>query len=88
MSFMFVLCVLICQKAPNLPLRKRATSVGLQKDMLTGSISRDVVNFPSELCRRRSGMFAEVARLLPPGTHKQTYNQQELANTTNHTHDT
>ena len=28
--------------------------------------SRDIVNFPSELCRRRSGMFAEVARLVPP----------------------
>ena len=25
-----------------------------------------VVNFPSELCRRRSGAFAEVARLVPP----------------------
>ena len=26
------------------------------------------VNFPSELCRRRSGMFAEVARWVPPDT--------------------
>ena len=34
----------------------------LQKDPRTGSISWDIVNFPSELCRRRSGMFAEVAR--------------------------
>ena len=39
---------------------KRATSVNvqlpcLQKDLRTGSISRDIVNFPSELCRRRSG---------------------------------
>ena len=34
---------------------------------LTGSTSRDIVNFPSELCRRRSGMFAEVASLAPPG---------------------
>ena len=24
------------------------------------------VNIPSELCSRRSGMFAEVARLVPP----------------------
>ena len=40
---------------------KRATSVNvklrcLQKDLRTGSISRDIVNFPSELCRRRSGI--------------------------------
>ena len=27
----------------------------------------DIVNFPSELCRRRSGMFTEVARLVSPG---------------------
>ena len=50
---------------------KRATSANvqlpcLQKDLRKGSISRDMVNFPSELCRRRSGMFAEVARLVPP----------------------
>ena len=37
---------------------KRATSVNvqlpcLQKDLRTGSISRDIVSFPSELCRRR-----------------------------------
>ena len=48
---------------------KRATSVNVQlrcllKDLRTGS-----VNFPSELCRRRSGMFTEVARLVPPGTY-------------------
>ena len=50
---------------------KRATSVNvrlprLQKDLRTGSMSRDIVNFPSELCRRRSGMFTEVACLVPP----------------------
>ena len=50
----------------------RATSVDvrlswLRKDLRMGSISRDVVNFTSELCRRRSGMFTEVARLVPPG---------------------
>ena len=50
---------------------KRATSVNvqlpcLQKDLRTGSIWQDVLNFPSELCRRRSGVFAEVARLVPP----------------------
>ena len=50
---------------------KRATSVNvelpcLRKDLCAGSISRDVVSFPSELCRRRSGTFAEVARLLRP----------------------
>ena len=38
----------------------------LQKDLRTGSISRDIVNLPSELCRRRSGVFTEVARLVPP----------------------
>ena len=27
-----------------------------------------LVNFPSELCRRRSGTSAKVARLVPPGT--------------------
>ena len=50
---------------------KPATSVNVQllrlrKDLHMGSISRDIVNFPSELCRCRSGMFTEVARLVPP----------------------
>ena len=36
----------------------------LQKDLCTGSISRDLVDFPSELCSR--SMFAEAARLAPP----------------------
>ena len=50
---------------------KRATSASvelpcLRKDLRTGSISRDIVNVPSELGRRRSGTFAEVARLVPP----------------------
>ena len=50
---------------------ERATSVNVRlprprRDPLAVSISRDIVNFPSELCRRRSGMFAEIARLLPP----------------------
>ena len=31
-----------------------------------GSVSQDIVNFPSELCWLRSGMFTEVARLVPP----------------------
>ena len=39
----------------------------LQKDLHTGSISEDIVNFPSELlCRHRSGTVTEVARLVPP----------------------
>ena len=47
---------------------KRATSVNvqllrLQTDLRAGSISRDVVNFPSELLRRRSGMYEEFTRL-------------------------
>ena len=38
---------------------KRATSVNvrllrLRKDLRTGSLSQDVANFPSELCKRRS----------------------------------
>ena len=41
---------------------KRATCVNmqlprLQKDLRTGSISRDIGNFPAELCGRRSVMF-------------------------------
>ena len=32
-----------------------------QKDLRRGSILRDIVNFPSELRRRRSGMFGEFA---------------------------
>ena len=51
---------------------KRVTSVNvqlpcLQKDLRTGSISRDIVNFPSELCMRRGRIFTDVARLVPPG---------------------
>ena len=50
---------------------ERATSVSVQlpcpqEDLRTGSISRDVVSLPSELCRGRSGRFTEVARLVPP----------------------
>ena len=45
----------------------------LQKDLRAGSISRDV-NFPSELCSRRSGTFTEVAtfgaaRILSASVH-------------------
>ena len=50
---------------------KRATSVNvqlpcLQKDLRAGSILRDILNFSSQLCRRRSGIFTPVARLVPP----------------------
>ena len=53
------------QKAPS------AASVNvrlpcLRRDLRAGSISRDVANFPSELCKRRSGTFAEVARSVRP----------------------
>ena len=49
----------------------RATSANvrlpyLQKDLRTCSIPRDIANFPSELCWRRSGTFAEVARSALP----------------------
>ena len=52
---------------------RRATSVNtqllhLQKDPHTGSISRDV-NFSPELCRCRSCVFTEVARLVPPESY-------------------
>ena len=46
-------------------LRKRASC--LRKDLRPGSMSRDVVSFLSELCRRRSCMFTEFSRLVPPG---------------------
>ena len=39
----------------------------LRKDRRTGSISRDVVNFLSGLCRHRSDTLTQVARLVPPG---------------------
>ena len=50
---------------------KRATSVNvqllhLQRGRRMGSISRDIGYFSSEVCRSISGMFAEVARLMPP----------------------
>ena len=50
---------------------KRATSVNvqlpcLQEDLRTRSISRGMVDIPSELCRHRSGTCTEVARLVPP----------------------
>ena len=50
---------------------KRATPINvqrlrLQQDLPTGSLSRDIVNFPSEFCSRRSGMLPAVARLVPP----------------------
>ena len=38
-----------------------------RKDPRTSSISRNIVNSPSELCGRRGGMFAEVAHLVPSG---------------------
>ena len=54
----------LCQKAP-----KSATSVvnvrlpRLRRDLRMGSISRDIVNFTP---RRESGMFTEMASLVPP----------------------
>ena len=50
---------------------KRAISVNVQlpclrKDPHTGSISRELVNSPSELCRRRIRIFTEVVRVVPP----------------------
>ena len=49
---------------------KRATPVNVQllrlrKDLRTGSISRDIVNFPSELCRRRSGIRLVLPEVRP-----------------------
>ena len=50
---------------------KGATSVNVQllrlrKDLCMGSISQDIVNLHSELCSRRSGVFVESVRLMPP----------------------
>ena len=39
----------------------------LQMDLHRDSMSRDIVNFPSELCKRRSGTFTEVASFVVPG---------------------
>ena len=53
--------------AKNVSLfRKHLQLLRPRKDLRTGSISRDFVNFPSELCGRRSCTFMEVARLAPP----------------------
>ena len=66
---------------------KRATSISVQllrlrKNLRTGSISRDIVNFPSELCRRRSGIFTEAARLLPPGKRARRGNARRSVRST------
>ena len=57
------------QKAPEVPLPSTCNFVpaeGLARE-LGFSIHYE---FPSELCRRRRGMFTEVARLVPPGIRK------------------
>ena len=81
---------LLRHRAPRLPHVRAHTSpflegtecatsasvqlVRLQKDLRTVSISWDIVNFPAELCSRRSGMFWEVVRLVPPDIqHGHTY---------------
>ena len=47
--------------------RKRATSEPAEGPTpRTGSVSQGIVNFPSELCGRRSGVFTEVACLVTP----------------------
>ena len=48
--------------------RKRATSVPAEGPAYRLDFAKlfDFVNFPSELCRRRSGMVTEVARLVLP----------------------
>ena len=53
-------------------IKQRVTFVNVQllrlrKDLRMVSSSRYIVNFPSELCGRRRGMFTEVARLVTPG---------------------
>ena len=57
---------------------KRATSVNVQlpcrqKDLRTGSSSRVILNFLSELCRCRGVTFTEVARLVPPETQTRRF---------------
>ena len=39
--------------------RRRAISAPAEGRLRTGSMSRDIANVPSELCRRRSGMFTK-----------------------------
>ena len=61
-------CMCIYSREGAIPeCSKGATSVNvqltcLQKDLRAGMISRDIVNFPSELCRRRSGMYVHRSR--------------------------
>ena len=63
-----IVVVMVCQKAPNAPLPQTCNFCACgRKDLHTCSILRAIVSFPSELRRRSSGMFAEVARLVPPG---------------------
>ena len=50
--------LLPCERLLNVQLLRP------QKDLRKGSISQDVMSFSSELCSRRSDMFAEVACLV------------------------
>ena len=64
--------IYICMQLKGPYGTKRATSANaqlpcLRKDLRTRTISRNIVDFPSELSRRRSGMCTEVARFVPPG---------------------
>ena len=65
MCVLLYIYIYIYRRHQTCHFRKRATSAPAE-DLRTGSISRDVVNFPSELGRRRSGVFTEVARWVPP----------------------
>ena len=57
---MYIYIYKVCQKAPNVPLPVSVQLPCPQKELHTGSISREVVNFLSELCRRH------VDGLVPP----------------------
>ena len=68
--YMVHLCPRTLASFPSPEGTKRATPC-LQRDLRMGSISRDLANFPSELCRGRSGMFSPKShawcRLAPEG---------------------
>ena len=64
--YIYIYILIIIQRAPKTCHFVKVQLLRLRRDLRTGSISRDIVNSPSELCRRRSCMITEVARLVPP----------------------
>ena len=50
-----------------MPISVHVPLLHLERDPFTGSMLRNLVNFPSALCRRRSGTFMAVAHLAASG---------------------